>query len=410
MASWLSRFGHDVRVLTVRRPLAPAGGTTNDLPDRQIARTSWAGESLLRAWKATANADRQLGRAPGSAYESRGAKSRGEICRTMRDWFRTTVYAPDPFVGWIPYAVAMARDLTRGWHPDVVYSSSPPNTSALVGRIVSFMCRAPHVAEFRDLWTDNPYRHVARWAIPLDAHLERTVLDRCSGIVAVTPPRAETLRNRYPQVPVHVVYNGFDPDDYPSARQLPAPTSPRELHLVHTGTLLNGRRDARPLLEAVARMTNRECHLRLDMYGDDTPEVRDAVATSCPSAAVVIHRKVTRTEALSAMTAADVLVAIMWNDVRGAPDIPGKVFEYIGAGRPILVIGPPGNEAQKLVERTGLGRGAASVTEIVDFLDRLCLEKQQKGQLRTDPAVAQAFTREQQAKELASFLETVTGR
>lgn len=56
---------------------------------------------------------------------------------------------------------------------------------------------------------------------------------------------------------------------------------------------------------------------------------------------VQVHDSIPYKEALRAQREADVLLLLLWNDPREKGIYTGKLFEYIGAGRPILAIGPP---------------------------------------------------------------------
>jgi hypothetical protein len=51
--------------------------------------------------------------------------------------------------------------------------------------------------------------------------------------------------------------------------------------------------------------------------------------------------------------------------------VTGKLCDYVGSGRPVLVCAPSGYEARRLVESTGTGVGAWGETEIAEALDRL---------------------------------------
>ena len=105
------------------------------------------------------------------------------------------------------------------------------------------------MADFRDLWVDNPYYNEPGWRRPLDAILERYILRRSAGLVTVSPIWAEQLRRRHGK-PVTVVYNGYAAEDFP-------PHAPRDetgefLTIRYLGSIYLGFRDPSPLFAAVA--------------------------------------------------------------------------------------------------------------------------------------------------------------
>jgi hypothetical protein len=398
MAELLIALGHEVRVVTVRRPLASENGLPDNLPSRFVVRTPWWGERAIRAWKRTA--------VPGTnPMNESGSAAASTAWRTgFRSAFRRTVYTPDILVGWVPPGLVATLCRLRGWRPDVVYSSSPPTTSTILGYLFSRTLSAPHVAEFRDLWVGNPYRHVPAWANGLDATLERSILNRAAGIVTVTVSHASELARRYPTVPVTTIYNGFDPAEY---GRLSAPPPEKGLRLLHAGGLLDGRRDPGPLFQVLRRLADSGRSVHLDMYGAESRALQKLVTANDCHDLVTLHDLVDRESALRAMKESDVLVLLMWLDERAKPDLSGKIFEYVGAGRTVLVWGPDGSEAGRLMDSRGLGRAVSNVDDAVTYLEGLCTAKERGEDLVTDPSVVADFTRQHQAERLSEFLTSV---
>src|SRR5690606_29445019 len=81
----------------------------------------------------------------------------------------------------------------------------------------------------------------------------RAVKGRADALATVSRPLADSLQSRYPELPVWVVENGFDPDEFPDwqTRILTPPSSNGMLRICYAGTIYPGRRDPTPLFEAV---------------------------------------------------------------------------------------------------------------------------------------------------------------
>ena len=105
---------------------------------------------------------------------------------------------------------------------------------------------------------------------------------------------------------------------------------------------------------------------------------------------------------------ADVLLLLQWNDVRDAGMIPAKFFEYLRAGRPILMIGyEHGNLAQMIRER-GAGVVANDPSSIAGQLR--CWIAQRPAGIPAAPAAArEGLSRADQYRNLERFLSQLVG-
>src|SRR5690606_27569135 len=130
--------------------------------------------------------------------------------------YNALFFFPDRQVGWIPYAASAARRLFREWRPDVIFASGPPFSVHVIARRLSRVSGVPWIAEYRDRWSDDPYEF--GYTTKLTKYMERKLEDAClasaSGVVTVSEPWAEMYR-QWAGLPVAVVYNGYDPVDFP---------------------------------------------------------------------------------------------------------------------------------------------------------------------------------------------------
>jgi hypothetical protein len=69
-------------------------------------------------------------------------------------------------------------------------------------------------------------------------------------------------------------------------------------------------------------------------------------------------------ESLVLQRQATVLLLLEWPNRRALGVVTGKIFEYLGAGRPILAIGPRGGEIDRILQMTGRGTLAETVEEL----------------------------------------------
>lgn len=86
--------------------------------------------------------------------------------RTLKAWLRkfagryynAVLLFPDRRAGWIPVMLRAFKDLLVTWKPDVIYASGPPFSTLWGARLASNRSGIPWIAEYRDRWTDDPYR------------------------------------------------------------------------------------------------------------------------------------------------------------------------------------------------------------------------------------------------------------
>lgn len=401
--------GHDVRVLAAQNPgdkSLPLG-----LPaDRIIyVRAPRSGASLDRVVGPSLKLIRRFAGATrksdsdriGSAAPQQA--STGSAAWHLRRHYYALVWFPDAYAPWLRRATAVGYRLVRQWRPDIVLASSPPTSGLIVGRRIAKRCGAPWVADLRDLWTD-PYYPPPRWRLGLDYLLERAILRSAAGLTTVSPIWADILRHRYQQ-PVACILNGFVSEDFPECPTGPEPGD--VVSILYTGNIYAGYRDPTPLFQAIGLLNPSERrHVAVHFYGPNEISARGVLAAAAASGVadrVVLHDRVSYRASLSLQQSADVLLLLQWNHAKDAGNIPAKFFEYIGARRPILLIGyEHGNLAQMIRER-GAGVVANDPAVIAAQLRRW-IKQRSEGIPSVPEAAREGMSRDDQFRNLERFL------
>jgi len=326
--------------------------------------------------------------------------------------YKHLICFPDEVWPWLleyPKIEAIARKE----QPDVLLSSSLPNTSHLIASWLSQNLGIPWVADFRDLWTQN---HVFRRILPLhslEVILEKKTLKPAVTLITVSEPLKAQLENLHGK-PVYVIPNGFDPDDFPDETACFNPTWP--LRIVYTGLIYPKHRDPSPLFAALQTLLDKgeiqAGEMQIDFYGRRLHVIRDLLERY-PSVRPLVRLKgeVPYREALLAQCSADVLLLLEWTDPKAQGVYTGKVFEYLGARRPILSIGPAGGVIEKLLKETQAGVHVQSAEEIVPWLLRWLEEKRRLGypSFTGKTEAIQRYTRWEQTRRLAEVLSKALG-
>jgi len=366
-------------------------------PETEVVRVE--GGSALSAWLRLRPRDRG----------QRSPRTFGFL-RGLADWW----LVPDPYVGWARRAGAAAARLMRERRFDAVLSSSPPDSVHLAALGLG-RGRAPWVVDFRDPWMGlNRRTPPTAWHARRHAALEARVVAGADLVVAAARSHAEQLERATPR-PRRVVHlpNGFEPaaatsapESAPSAEP---PAASSFFRIVYTGTLarvpdVDTFLDA--LHEMLARRPEARRRVRVVLAGPFETGYRDrAIALGLTPGIVSFEgpRPYAETRALQA--SADLLA--LWKMAGMTATVPGKLYEYLDTGRPVLALLEPADEAGELVERAGGVRvDPRDRTGVVDALDRAYLAWREHGRApAARPAWIEDHTRAALAGRLAAELD-----
>lgn len=288
-------------------------------------------------------------------------KAQGKAWQRWKDSVSLALTFPDREAGWIPFAAARGRSLIRREGIDVVVTSGPPHSSHWIGRSLRRGTGTPWVADFRDPWSAKPWveaREQRSWREKGIAFLESRVVRDADRVVLNTDALHDEFRSRYAAVPAHrfvCIPNGYDPVEFDSIPTSGHRESP--FRLTHTGTLYR-RRNPLSLLQAIRRLLDSGAIPRKDfelemigpvlLGGATLEQMADTLGLSD----LVRHiPSLPHATCLARLHEADALLVVQPDT---ATQVPGKLYEYLYVGKPILAIASEGATAT-LVREAGLG-------------------------------------------------------
>ncbi|MFN8060114.1 MAG: glycosyltransferase [Vicinamibacterales bacterium] len=270
---------------------------------------------------------------------------------------------PDGESGWLVPALLAAL---LGPRPDAIYSTAPPWTSQVVALAAHAWLGRPWVADFRDPWARAPWRE-ARTTVQLRAStwLERRVVSRATTVVFATAANRDEYVAVYGETLARksvVIPNGCDVEEFAGLERGPAR---QEFVLLHAGSLYGGRNPL-PLFRGLARAIEKGLverrTFRLRLLGATSiagVDVTSAIAELGLTDVIEFVARVPRRQSLVEILSADALLIVQ---PATAVSVPGKLYEYFAAGRPILALTVPG-ETASLVERSGIGVAVSATDE-----------------------------------------------
>ena len=359
-ARHLAQRGWDVTVLTLRESYTrPLDEGWTPPPGVRIVRTHAfiPGNALRRAATALHRRDAREDQTPsegervedfvGSFPAMLGPAGNGAP-RPLRDAFWRSVSRvefPDRWIGWKPFALAASR----GFGFDAVIATLPPYSSALIARHVARRQRAIFALDYRDPWTEAPR---TGWDPALYAHLldrHRRVEDSClrdaDVVLATSPSICRWLAPRAGIEPV------FAPNSFDNVE--PAQRS-RTHTLVYTGSLAYGR-SLEPVLTAMARLSNDPIGWDLELVyaGTEGAQALADAARLGLSGRLRDVGYVTGRE--SDALVRNALAAVVLVTPRYEYMLPGKLFEIVASGTPLLLVAPANADVAMICREHRLG-------------------------------------------------------
>lgn len=350
LARELAHKGHDLHVLTI-----DLGGQTPglpELPDSITIHRTYAGPFRgLFAMRRKLRARRQV------ATETSAAPLPASTSTNLHGWKRllservqtllARIVFPDARGEWMPWGRRRLLRLLNELAPSVVISSHEPATTLELG----LLAKGRGYAWIADLGDPVLAGYTpARWCLRAN-RLEARVCREADAVIVTTEATRNLLMERHGhRDDVIVVSQGYDATAETEA-ELPVEMDPARTELLYTGSLYRFRR-MDELLHALEELPG----VRLNIASVSLPDELMAWAARFPERIRLLgflpHRV-----ALGLQRRADVLVNIANDDPL---QIPGKVYEYLGANRPILHLGKPDDAIGSLLHRTGRGWACAN--------------------------------------------------
>jgi glycosyltransferase involved in cell wall biosynthesis len=321
-----------------------------------------------------------------------------------------------------------------------------PFTTARAGMELKRRTGLPLVFDLRDPWAlDETRIYPTRWHAARDMVAMRRALSAADRVVMNTPQSAAAAQEMLggPAEKVVAITNGYDAADFGHGDQAPAARD--VLRIVHTGMfhaelagvwddVRAGRgvmskikharrpinlwtRTPRYLLEAMEVAVRRgeipDGKLELVLVGELSAADRAMVEGSPVAKSVRMLGYRSHGESVAWLESADLLFLPLHAPLDGGPTlvVPGKAYEYLGSGRPILAMCPAGDMRDFVMgTQSGIVTAGDEVSGAADALVTFYKAKQDgRAVVRQDRAAVERFERRQLTQRLAEVLDQVMG-
>ena len=333
------------------------------------------------------------------------------ILNTLNEVIGGWIFIPDSKILWLPFAIATAFRLIKKHKIKIIYTTSPPHSVHLAGLILKFMTSAKWVTDFRDDWTGGESQ-----ACPSIIHyvinrfLEKIVLKKADKVIGMCDHLTNVLQKKSGAAKSKfiMIMNGYDRDDFKQALDIPLN---RKFTITHCGSISRVS-NPEPFLAAIRLLFDKfkgiEKHFHIQFIGIDIYdhlqqllEKYQLIKTIDPIQYLPHH------EALKKMMSSHLLLLTIFRKTN-EEIITGKVFEYLGSGKPILLVSNEGYVANMIQDlRRGVVVNNYDINGIKDAIYHYFMQYR-KGRLSfVEPLAVPQFDRKNLTSKLANVFESL---
>lgn len=271
-------------------------------------------------------------------------------------WIRGNFFIPDARCFWIVPVIKKISAYISENPVDAIITTGPPHSVNRIGALLKKKFNLPWIADFQDPWTQvDYYKHfkITSWAHARHRKMENEVFANADLITIVSDSWKVDLQ-QIGAKKVEVIPLGFDPDDFKSSSILD-----QFFSMTHLG-LLGEDRNPETLLYVIKAICEENSdfanYFRLNLVGKVNSKLSDLVASLNLKSNVFFIGQVSRKLALQYMQKSQLLLLLLNKAENVSGRIPGKIFEYMGAKRPVISLGPVGTDVSIIISKSRLGQ------------------------------------------------------
>ena len=282
-----------------------------------------------------------------------------EFFRKALDKISQTIFVPDNKISWSKAALRKIDEILSKEKFDCLFVTSPPFSAFDVISQIKKKHDIPLFADYRDLWYGS---YFAFYPTPFHKLLhkkkEYNALKAADRILVTNRKIKEKLIKTYPFLTfedVVIISHGYDQDDF---EKIPAQPKPQnKMVLMYSGIFMVYSTPyyfLKAFKELTLERPDIASNIELDFVGFLRKENQKLIRKLKLEAFVKDHGYVNHDEAIAKIKSADVLWFMIGKRRNIDAILPGKVYEYLGAQKPVIACVPEG-AAKMVIEESGAG-------------------------------------------------------
>lgn len=348
MAESLFKNGFEPAVLTVKQDtFSESDNSFNDKinPAIPVIRTDfWDPFIIYKKFLGKSSSDTL-------AVSETISKGKKGIKHKISLWIRMNLFVPDARIGWLVPGARAAQKYMHNKNFDLIISNGPPHSSHLIGKKLSKKFKIPLVSVFIDPWVDISYYKEQKRnpvVVKIDNALEKSVMKYSARLVFVTKTLKDYFDKKYPftKNKSEVLHWGYNERDFAGLKK---EKSKNEI-LLHAGNMYDYQNPAefwKTLKSEIAKGRN----LTVRFIGTVGPKIKSSLEEAgiigdCEFKGFLPYESVVK----EMMNASYLLVC-----AAEPRHVPGKLFEYMRTGNPVIAFGDDNSEVKELLEESKAG-------------------------------------------------------
>ncbi len=274
-----------------------------------------------------------------------------KLAHRISIWVRMNLFIPDARIGWYLFAKRAGEKLLKTENIDSIISIGPPQTTHLIAHSLSKKFNIPHIPVFIDPWVDIIYyRNFRRSKLTLviDNYLEKKVLYNSTNSIFVTKTMKEDYIRKYSFLKdkSQVLYWGYNEGDFEG---MVSPMKNEEV-IVHAGNIFDFQ-DIPAFWDSIKKEYDKGRNLKLKFIGTVAPVIMRSIEAAGISKITEYAGFLPYKEMIQELNKASYLLVC----VTEPRHVPGKLFEYLRIGKPIIAFGNDNDEVKHILAETNSG-------------------------------------------------------
>lgn len=293
---------------------------------------------------------------PKPAFSNETAPS---LLKKISRFIRGNFFIPDPRKGWKSYAVPKALEIIAKENIDTVITAGPPHSTHFIGKELKEKKGICWIADFHDLWTDVIYYDMLYhlpFAQKKDKDLERLILESADMVITVGEKYKTKLLSKSSKLSssrIKILRIGYEENLF---ADITSENQSKDFIITYTGSIADFYQPEvfiTALKDVIS--SNPNVSFKLRFVGVLAEGIKNKILEVIQNNVLEDVGYVTQRESLNFLKQSTVLLLITPVTKDEEMVIPGKIYEYLAAHKPIINIAKLKAETAFLIEECKAG-------------------------------------------------------
>lgn len=280
-----------------------------------------------------------------------------EIEKTLEK-LRNLILFPDGNAIWADSVIKKISEKLILKDIDLVYTTSGPYSSHIIGNYLKSQYKIPWVADFRDEWTNNPYLGIdSNLRYEMEKNIENNILINCDKILTATSGLKQNYINNFKinKNKIEVITNGYDEDDFTNIIER---KKSNKFIITHNGSFYSSINPYSFIIALNNLLSKRKIdisNLEVQFIGNIENKIKTEIKAIDKFDIVNFKGYLPHKKSLQLCSESSVLLLIVGEGEKVKSVYTGKVFEYLRFKKAILALSPKKSLIEELLAKTGCG-------------------------------------------------------